>query len=114
VSELAGLSDSLRSGLRSMRLESEQFDRMRREQARGQLSSALNLARSGGSLQGLDLSDALSELSNSDTSGFASFEEYARDYWRTANDINELAGLTDAQLSVDEQIAKSLEEQCYE
>lgn len=111
VSELADLSDSLRSGLRAMRLESEQFDRMRRDQARGQLSSALNLARSGGSLQGLDLSDALSELSNSDTSGFASFEEYARDYWRTANDINELAGLTDAQLSVDEQIAKSLEEQ---
>jgi len=111
VSELADLSDSLRSGLRSMRLESEQFDRMRRDQAKGQISSALALARSGGSLQGLDLSDALSELSNSDTSGFASFEEYARDYWRTANDINELAGLTDAQLSVDEQIAKSLEEQ---
>jgi tape measure domain-containing protein len=108
---LLQLSNSLQSALRSMRMDTDQFDRMRRQQAQAQLSAALAVGRAGGSLQGMDLSDALSELSRANTDLFGSFEEYARDYWRTANDINSLDKLTGDQLSVEEKTLEAIEGQ---
>ncbi len=108
---LLQLSNSLQSALRSMRLESEQFDRGRRRQAQAQLSGALAFGRAGGDLSDLDMSDALSELGRDSTQFYGSFEEYARDYWKTANDINSLDQLTGKQLSVEEKTLAALENQ---
>jgi len=108
ISELSSLANALNGALRSMRMESDQFDLMRRRQAQAQLRDALEMARGGGSLKGVDLSDALSELGRANTDLFGSFEEYARDYWKTAHDINDLAGLTGDQLSIEEQAVEHL------
>lgn len=110
INELSQLASSLESTLKSMRMESTEFDRMRRQQAQGELSSALATARAGGSLRGIDLSSALGELGRANTDLFGSFEEYARDYWRTAHDINDLAGLTDEQLTAEQQVVSNLEQ----
>lgn len=108
ISELSSLANALNGAMRSMRMESDQFDLMRRRQAQAQLRDALEMARGGGSLRGFDLSDSLSELGKANTDLFGSFEDYARDYWKTAHDINELNGLTGEQLSVEEQAVEHL------
>lgn len=103
IGQLTQLSNSLSNAIRTMRMNTQEFDRMARERARDQLSSALSAARSGGSLLGVDLSGSLNELGRSSADLFESFEDYARDYWRTANDINELNKLTGKQLTNEEQ-----------
>jgi hypothetical protein len=108
---LLQLSRSLQSALRSMRMDSDAFDRGRRRQAQAQLSGALAFGRAGGDLSDLDMSDALSELGRDSAQFYGSFEEYARDYWKTANDINSLDQLTGKQLSVEEKTLAALENQ---
>lgn len=108
---LLQLSRSLQSALRSMRMDSDAFDRMRRQQAQAQLSGALAFGRAGGDLSDLDMSDALSELGRDSAQFYGSFEEYARDYWKTANDIKSLDRLTGKQLSVEEKTLAALENQ---
>ncbi len=103
IASLNQLSSNLTGALQSMRLESQAFDQMTRRMAQQDLAAALGTARAGGSLLGVDLSSSLSELGRSSTGLYGSFEEYARDYWRTANDINELNKLTGKQLSTEEQ-----------
>jgi|GEM_PF-869686 len=108
---LLQLSNSLQSALRSMRMESDAFDQARRKQAQAQLTGALAFGRAGGDLTTLDLSGSLSELGRDSTQFYGTFEEYARDYWRTANDINSLDKLTGDQLSVEEKTLEAIEGQ---
>ncbi|HAG77580.1 MAG: hypothetical protein CMK96_02415 [Pseudomonas sp.] len=108
---LLQLSNSLQSALRSMRMDSDAFDQARRKQAQAQLTGALAFGRAGGDLTTLDLSGSLSELGRDSTQFYGTFEEYARDYWRTANDINSLDQLTGKQLSVEKKTLEAIEGQ---
>lgn len=111
VSELSSVSNALTGALRSMRLESDAFEQMRRVEAQAQISAALAIARAGGSLRNLDLGDALSVLTQSNTSMFASFEDYALDWARTANEVGALQEIAGKQLSSEERAVTALERQ---
>ena len=101
VGKLKSLSNSLKSTLDGMRIAGS--DSVYRADAQAQIRAALATARSGGGLP-LDgqLDSALRTVSQPSEKLFATFEEYARDFYKTANDISSLSGLTDAQLTADE------------
>ncbi|MBU4609128.1 tape measure protein [Achromobacter sp. GG226] len=111
ASELSSVYNSLSGALRSMRLESDAFEQMRRAEAQAQISAALAIARAGGSLRNLDLGDALSAVQQNSTSMFASYEEYALDWARTANEVGALQEIAGKQLSSEERAVTALERQ---
>ena len=101
VGKLKSLSGSLKSTMDAMRITGS--DSAYRTAAQAQIKAALATARSGGGLP-LDgqLQSALSTVSKPSEDLYATFVDYARDFYSTANDISALADLTDAQLSADE------------
>lgn len=98
VNRLKSFSSSLRSTLDGMRIAGS--DAGNRTSAQAEISAALARARAGGGLP-LDgqLSSALATVSKPSEQLFASFADYARDFYRTANDIASLSAMSDAQLS---------------
>ena len=110
VGKLKTLSSSLSSTLDGMRVIGS--DGAYRQDAQAQISAALNTARSGGGLP-VDgqLTEALRTVSQPSEGLFSSFEDYARDFYRTANDISALNDLTSDQLSADETTQALLESQ---
>ena len=101
VGKLKSLSGSLKSTMDAMRITGS--DSAYRTAAQAQIKAALATARSGGGLP-LDgqLQSALSTVSKPSEDLYATFVDYARDFYSTANDISALTDLTDAQLSADE------------
>lgn len=101
VGKLKSLSGSLKSTMDAMRITGS--DSAYRAAAQAQIKAAVAQARSGGGLP-LDgqLQSALSTVSKPSEDLFATFQDYARDFYTTANDISALTDLTDAQLSADE------------
>ncbi|UGQ45078.1 phage tail length tape measure family protein [Massilia endophytica] len=98
---LRGLSESLRSAMRQIRVPGNEM--AQRAEARSQIQAALAIAKAGGALPDADaLSGALSTLTQDAASSFGSYLEYQRDAYRTANEISELSGITDVQLGVQE------------
>ena len=97
VGRLRGLNDSLKSTISALRpLGSEATDRAR---AQAQIRDALASARSGGALpQAEDLRDALSAISRPSEELFASFQDYARDFFRTSIDLRDLQKISGSQL----------------
>ncbi len=101
VGKLKSLSGSLKSTMDAMRITGS--DAAYRAAAQAQIKAAVATARSGGGLP-LDgqLQSALSTVSKPSEDLYATFVDYARDFYSTANDISALTDLTDAQLSADE------------
>lgn len=101
VGRLKSLSGSLKSSLDGMRIAGS--DAASRADAQAQIGAALARARSGGGLP-LDgeLNSALATVARPSEQLFATFSDYAKDFYRTANDISALSTLTDAQLTADE------------
>lgn len=101
VGRLKSLSGSLKSSLDGMRIAGS--DGATRADAQAQIGAALARARSGGGLP-LDgeLNNALATVARPSEQLFATFSDYAKDFYRTANDISALSSLTDAQLTADE------------
>jgi hypothetical protein len=101
VSKLKSLSQSLKSTLDGMRITGS--DIAYRADAQAQISAALATARSGGGLP-MDgqLTTALATVSKPSEQLFGTFQEYARDFYKTANDISSLSKLTGTQLTADE------------
>lgn len=101
VGKLKSLSGSLKSVMDGMRITGS--DAAYRAAAQAQIKAAVATARSGGGLP-LDgqLQSALSTVSKPSEDLYATFVDYARDFYSTANDISALTNLTDAQLSADE------------
>ena len=101
VGKLKSLSGSLKSTMDALRITGS--DAAYRSAAQAQIKAAVATARSGGGLP-LDgqLQSALSTVSKPSEDLFATFQDYARDFYSTANDISALTDLTDAQLSADE------------
>jgi len=101
IGKLQSLSSSLKSTLDGMRIAGS--DGAYRANAQAQIRAALSTARSGGGLP-LDgqLQSALATVGKPSEQLFATFEDYARDFYKTANDIAALSDITGAQLSGEE------------
>lgn len=102
------LSTAIKSTLDSMVMPgSEMEDRAR---AQAQIRSALSDAKSGQLPDAGMLSKSLSVLSQDASSMFSTYEEYARDFYTTQNDIAALGTVADNALSVDEKSLLAIEE----
>lgn len=101
VGKLQALATSLKSALDGLRIAGS--DSAYRQDAQLQIRSALETARAGGGLP-VDgaLTSALATVAKPSEQLFGSFTEYALDFYRTANDIADLTGLTSDALSADE------------
>lgn len=98
------VTDSLTSALKSMQLQTSQNQLTTRRAAQAQLITAAAIARAGGPLPlSGQLDDALSVLAQPSQNLYASFEEYARDFYSTSKNIQELAALTGGQQTIDQQ-----------
>jgi hypothetical protein len=112
VSEMGAVAGTLRSSLKSMRLESETLDAANRKRAQATIQSALTASRGGQRVTMTDeLSRALDTAAGASAGLFGSFVDYQRDYWQTYLSINALAETAEVQLSADEKMVKALEGQ---
>ncbi|MDO9277128.1 MAG: tape measure protein [Polaromonas sp.] len=101
VSKLQSLSSILRSTLDGMSIAGAES--ANRSSAQATIFAALAQARSGGGLP-LDgqLDNALRAVAQPSEQLYSTFEDYARDFYKTANDIAALAEMTDAALTADQ------------
>lgn len=115
VSELTAVSNSLTNALRQLRGTSTEAVEMLREQAKATLRNALAGARAGKSLAGVEgLEDALSVASKLDAEVYSSLVDFEREQGRTANLISDLEKLNGKQLTADEKLLKSVQDQIAE
>lgn len=83
-----------------------------RAAAQAQVQGAIDAVRTGGALPSTeDLQDVLTALQQDASGQFSSLADYQREVARTNNQLNELGGLTDEQLSTAERQLKTLQEQ---
>jgi hypothetical protein len=112
ISDMTGISNALANALKALRGTSSDAVKMLRNQAQATLQAALATARSGGSISGVSgLDDALSTVSSNTTDLYSSLEDFNRDQGRTANVVAELNGLTNSQLSTEEQLLATVQDQ---
>lgn len=110
IQKIEALSQSLRSTLDGMTVSGREAEDRRAAQA--QIEAALAIAKASGKLPSAeDLRSALSVVSRDSSALFASQEDYLRDFYATRIGIEDLAGLTDDALSVEERSLKQLEDQ---
>ena len=110
VSKLQTLANGLKGTLDGMRISGS--DASYRADAQAQIRAALATARSGGGLP-LDgqLTSALQTVSKPSEALYSTFADYARDFYKTANDIAALGDLTGAQLTAGEEMQALLQDQ---
>lgn len=110
IQQISALSQSLRSALDGMTVQgSEAEDRVA---AQAQIEAALAIAKATGKLPKADeLKAALSIVSRDSAQMFATQADYLRDFYATRAGIEDLAGLTDDALSIEERSLRRLEDQ---
>jgi hypothetical protein len=110
VGNLQSLASKLKSTLDGMRIAGS--DSSSRINAQADISAALAQARAGGSLP-LDgqLDNALRTVAQPSEQLFSSFEEYAKDFYKTANDISLLQEMTSGALNADQIMQRLLNDQ---
>lgn len=110
IQKIEALSQSLRSTLDGMTVQGREAED--RQAAQAQIQAALAIAKASGKLPSAeDLRSALSVVSRDSSALFATQEDYLRDFYATRIGIEDLAGLTDNALSVEERSLKQLEDQ---
>ncbi len=111
LSSSSQVADSLTGALQAMRLENSNNDLMTRRAAQAQLITANAIAKAGGPLPAVgQLDAALSVLAEPSQQLFGSFEEYARDFYQTQNQIKELEAAAGLQVGIDEKNLAALQE----
>lgn len=106
------VADSLNSTLQSMTLQSSKNELANRRQAQAQIIAANAIAKAGGPLPVPgQLDKALNLLSQPSQDLYASFEDYARDFYTTSRNIKELADATGKQQTYEEQNLEALNAQ---
>lgn len=110
VGKLKSLSDSLKGTLDGLRVAGSNGEY--RAAAQAQISAALAVARNSGTLP-LDgqLTSALATVSKPSEALYGTFTDYARDFYKTANDIAALSDITGTQLTAEEVTQKILTNQ---
>ncbi|MBZ5757939.1 tape measure protein [Pseudomonas sp. S5(2021)] len=112
LSGMTGIANSLDAALKRLRGTSDDAVRMLRAQAVMTLNSALVTARAGGSLAGFEgLQDALDVASEMDASLYGSLEDFEREQGRTANLVAELEKVNGKQLTTEEKLLRSVQDQ---
>jgi hypothetical protein len=110
IQKIEALSQSLRSTLDGMTVSGREAED--RQAAQAQIQAALAIAKASGKLPSAeDLRSALSVVSKDSSALFATQEDYLRDFYATRIGIEDLAGLTDDALSVEERSLQRLEDQ---
>ena len=110
ANKIRAVSNSLRSTINSMRGPGAEV--MERARAQSDLRSFLAIARVGGVLPDSEkLQAVLSTLTQDASDQFASFADYQADFYRTRNDMSDLAAISDAALTVEERTLDTLEDQ---
>lgn len=106
------VASTLTSTLRSMKIESAQVELLTRRAAQAQLVTANAIARAGGPLPVAgQLDDALRTLAEPSQNLFATFEDYARDFYTTARNIKDLQEATGNAVTIDEKNLQALQDQ---
>lgn len=112
LSGMTSVASSLDAALKRLRGTSDDAVRMLRAQAVMTLNSALVTARAGGSLAGFEgLQDALDVASEMDASLYGSLEDFEREQGRTANLVAELEKVNGKQLTTEEKLLRSVQDQ---
>lgn len=112
LSSMTGVANSLDAALKRLRGSSDDAVRMLRAQSVATLQSALSLSRSGQSLAGVSgLQDALDVASEMDAALYGSLEDFQREQGRTAGLIAELEKVNGKQLTTEEKLLKSVQDQ---
>lgn len=110
ANKIRAVSNSLRSTIDGMR--GPGAEAIERARAQSDLRSFLALARAGGGLPDADkLQAVLTTLSQDASEQFASFADYQADFYRTRNDMSDLASISDKALTVEERTLGTLEDQ---
>jgi tape measure domain-containing protein len=110
VQTIQSLSEALRGSLAGMSPAGQEAEN--RQTAQAQIQGALAIAKASGVLPDADsLSGALSVLGKDSANQFATQQEYLRDFYTTRRGIEDLAGITDNALSIEERSLKKLEDQ---
>lgn len=104
IDKLQTLSGALKQSLDSVRV-------MSRREAQAQIATALLIARTGGILPtAASLQKALGVIAQPSKDLFKTFVDYQRDQVLTGNDIQDLAKLSDSQLSTEEKTLQTLQD----
>ncbi len=112
AAKLQKLSSSLHNAMDKLADNAPGAELDTRQGAQAQIRAALARARSGGGLPDAeDINRALGVATKDAPELFATYEEYARDFFKTANDIKALTDLSDQALSAEEQIVFELQRQ---
>jgi len=108
VDNLRSLSEKLKSTLDGMNVSGSEGTQ--RRLAQHLIREVLGTARNTGALptDTRILENALSTVSEPSEDLFASFTDYARDFYKTKNDISALSEITDAGLTEQEKLLESL------
>lgn len=110
VNKLASSASKFRSVAEGMRMPSQLAGD--RASAEAQIATALVLARAGNVAPDAEaLSNALAILSEPSEHLYESFVDYQRAQLKTANDIKDLADLSEGQLSIEKQTLNAMEGQ---
>jgi hypothetical protein len=110
VQSIQSLSDALRGTLDGMSAPGREAED--RQSAQAQVNTALAIAKASGVLPDAEsLKSALSVLGKDSTGQIATQQDYLRDFYATRQGIEDLAGLTDNALSIEERSLKKLEDQ---
>ena len=110
ISGLESMVSSLDSAI-SQLLQSPEIVEISRQQAKGQVNSAINLARSGGDISSLDLSGAASRIANIDSSRFSSAVELAKETAESRILLQTLKDEASSQLTIEEAQLKAFEDE---
>lgn len=111
ISKLQSLSSSLHATLDQL-ANAVPVDLNTRSASRAEIEAALAIAQAGGPLPDADaLKDALSVLTKDASDQYASYVDYQRDQYQTKNSIQNLAKITDKQLTNEQQVLKTLQDQ---
>lgn len=111
LTEHQAVANSLSSALSNMALESSRADLMTRRAAKAQVIAANAIAKAGGPLPGVgQLDKALEMLARPSEQLYATFEEYATDFYATQKSLMELQAVASGQVSIDEQALKNQED----
>ena len=108
ISQLEQFTTRLRSAIEGVRVESFALDRSRLQSARGAIASA---AASGVTTLTPALESALGTVGQDSQQFYGSFEEYVRDQVNTSRNIGELYENAENQLTVEQQMLSTLEDQ---
>lgn len=110
VTKSKTLSDTLHNALDG--LKGPQDARSDRTGAQAQVAAMLAIARAGGPLPTVEaLKAPLATLQQDSKDLFATYQDYQRDFYTTANDVAALSSAADASLSTDEKALAALEAQ---